>query len=252
MSEEKSTELENKKSKKTREKSSQYPPYDLNACMEFVRIVDKLGGKQQVAEGSLLSALGLTSSNTKSYTGKLSSCRQFGLLYFKTGFLSITERARLILYPTEEQRDAQIKKLIIEAFRSPALYQKLVKRFDGKSLPNTLANILMNEYKIAKAVMNSAVKVFISSAKFAGVLGDNNVLQVGQTYEAVAGEVPSAEPEIPETEQGMPTMGQVHSLKLVLSSGKSAQITVPSDVTKTDVEKLKKMLDLLAVEKGAE
>lgn len=252
MSEEKFTEASSEKSKKPREKSVQYPPYDLSACMELVRTVDELGGKQEVAEGSLLSELGLKSSNTKSYTGKLSSCRQFGLLHFKTGLLSITERARLILYPTEEPREAQSKKLIIEAFRSPALYQKLIKRFDGKPLPNTLANILMNEYKIAKAVMNSAVKVFVSSAKFAEVLGDDNVLQVGQTYEAVAGEVPSAEPETSEIGQRMPTMGQVHSLKLALSSGRSAQITVPSDITKTDVEKLKKMLDLLAVEEGAE
>ncbi len=252
MSEEKSTELGNKKSKKPREKSAQYPPYDLSACMEFVRTVDKLGGKQEVAEGSLLSELGLKSSNTKSYTGKLSSCRQFGLLQFKTGLLSITERARLILYPTEEQRDAQSKKLTIEAFRSPTLYQKLIKRFDGKPLPNTIANILMNEYKIAKAVMNSAVKVFVSSAKYAGVLGDDNVLKVGQTYEAVGGETLPAETEIPETGQKPPSTGQVHSLKLTLSSGKSVAITVPSDISKTDIERLKKMLDLLAVEEGAE
>jgi len=58
--------------------------------------------------------------------------------------------------------------------------------------------------------------------------------------------------EIHETGQKPPPMGQVHSLKLVLSSGKSAAITVPDDITKTDVERLKKMLDLLAVEEGAE
>ncbi|MBA7691801.1 hypothetical protein ES703_100355 [subsurface metagenome] len=253
MSEEKSTELENKKSKRVREKSAQYPSYDLNVCKEFVRTVDKLGGKQ-VAEGSLLSELGLSSSNTKSYTGKLSSCKQFGLLDSKAGLLSITERARLILYPTEEESEVQSKKLIIEAFRSPALYQKLIKKFQGRTLPKpaTLANILMNEYKIAKAVMNNAAKVFVSSAKLAGVLGDNNVLQVEQPYEAITGEALSAETEIHETGQKPPPMGQVHSLKLVLSSGKSAAITVPDDITKTDVERLKKMLDLLAVEEGAE
>ncbi len=253
MSEEKSTELGNKKSKKPREKSAQYPPYDLSSCIELVQVVDRLGGKQ-VAEGSLLSELGLKSSNTKSYTGKLSSCRQFGLLDAKANLLSITERTDLILHPTEEPEDVQTKKLIIEAFRSPSLYQKLINRFDGKGLPKstTLANILMNEYKIAKAVKDSAAKVFVSSAKFAGVLGDDNVLQVRQTYEAITGEVPSDETGIHETGQKPPAMGQVHSLKLALSSGRSAQITVPSDITKTDVEKLKNMLDLLAVEEGAE
>jgi len=251
MSEEKSTEVSNKKSKKAREKSAQYPSYDLSDCMEFVRAVNKLGGNQ-VAEGSLLSELGLNSRSTKSYTGKLSSSRQFGLVDFKASHLSITERTKLILYPTEEPREVQKKKLIIEAFRSPPLYQKLIQRFEGKPLPNTLANILMNEFKIAKAVMNSAAKVFINSASFAGVLGDNNVLQVGPTYEAMTGEALPADTEIHEMGQKPPPMGQVHSLKLVLSSGKSAAITVPSDITKTDVEKLKNMLDLLATEESTE
>ena len=254
MVEEKSTTAENKKSKKPREKSAQYPSYDLSSCIEFIQIVEKLGGKQEVAESSLLTELRLKSSNTKSYTGKVSSCRQFGLLDSKAGFLSITERARLILYPTEEQKDVQSKKLTIEAFRSPALYQKLIKRYEGKTLlkTDTLANILMSEYKIAKAVKNNAAKVFISSAKFTGVLGDNNVLQVRRTYEAITGEAPSAETEIPETGQKPPPMGQVHSLKLALSSGKSATITVPSDITRADVERLKSMLELLAVEEGTE
>jgi hypothetical protein len=256
MVEEKPTKAENKKSKKAREKSAQYPSYDLSSCIEFVQVVDRLGGKKQVAEGSLLSELGLSSSNTKSYTGKLSSCRQFGLLDFKAGLLSITERARLLLYPTEEeeQREIQHKRLMIEAFRSPTLYQNLIKKFDGRPLPSpdTLANILMNEYRIAKAVMKSAAKVFVSSAKFAGVLGDDNVLQVGRQYEAIAGEVPAAESEISETGEKPPPIGQVHSLKLALLSGKSASITVPSDITKADVERLKSMLDLLVIEEATE
>ena len=252
MSEEKSKEAITKTTKKVKEKSVQYPAYDLSSCIEFVQVVDTLGGKQ-VAEGSLLSELGLSSSNTKSYTGKLSSCRQFGLLEFKADLLSVTERAKLILYPTEEQKDAQREKLRMEAFRSPPLYQKLITKFDGKSVPRleTLANILMNECKIAKAVKNNAAKVFVSSAKFAGVLGDDNVLQVGRQYEAIAGEV-RAESEISETGQKPPPMGQVHSLKLALASGKSATITVPSDITRVDVERLKSLLELLAVEEGTE
>ena len=249
MSEEKSEETTTKTIKKAREKSAQYPSYDLSSCMEFVRVVDGLGGKQ-VGEGSLLSELGLSSSNTKSYKGKLSSCRQFGLLESKANLLSFTERGKLILYPTEEQKDVQRQKLTIEAFRSPVLYQKLINRFDGKGVPKleTLANILMNEYKIAKAVKNSAAKVFVNSAKSAGVLGDNNILQVGQTYAAITGEALPAEPEISEAGQKPSPMAQVHSLKLTLSSGKAVAITVPSDITKADVERLKKMLDLLAIE----
>jgi hypothetical protein len=109
----------------------------------------------------------------------------------------------------------------------------------------------MSEYRIAKAVKNNAAKVFVNSARFAGVLGEGNALQVGQQFEAIRGEVPTPESGIPETGQKLPPMGQVHSLKLTLSSGKAVAITVPSDITRGDVERLKKMLDLLVIE-GAE
>lgn len=249
MVEEKSSEQEKQKSKKTREKSVQYPSYDLNSCIEFVQAIDRLGGKG-VAQGSLLSELGLKSAGTKSYTGRLSSSKQFGLLDFKAGLLSITDRAKLILYPTEEQKDLQKKKLTIEALKSPSLYQQLMKRFDGKQLPkqDTLANILMNEYKIAKNAKNAAAKVFVNSAKFSGVLGGDDYLQVNQTYASLSGEEAPVETEVPEGEpKGAPT-GQAQSLKVSLSNGKSATINVPADIGKADVERLKKMLDLLIIE----
>lgn len=246
---EKSNQQEKQKGKKAREKSALYPSYDLSSCIEFIRAIDRLGGKG-VAEGSLLSELNLKSTGTKSYSGKLSSSKQFGLLDSKAGLLSITDRARVILYPTEEQKDLQKKGLTIEAFRSPFLYQQLIRRFDGKQLPkqDTLANILMNEYKIAKNAKNIAAKVFANSAKFASVLGGDNYLQVNQVYASLSGETIPSETEVPEVEPKGAPMGQVQSLKVVLSNGKSATINVPADISKADIERLKKMLDLLVVE----
>lgn len=249
MVKEKSNQQEKQESKKTREKSALYPSYDLSSCIEFIRAIDGLGGKG-VAQGSLLSELGLKSVGTKSYSGKLSSSKQFGLLDSKAGLLSITDRARLILYPTEEQKDLQKEGLTIEAFRSPFLYQQLIRRFDGKQLPkqDTLANILMNEYKIAKNAKTSAAKVFVNSAKLAGVLGGDNYLQVNQVYASLSGETVPSETEVLEVEpKGAPT-GQVQSLKISLSNGKSATINVPADISKADIERLKRMLDLLVVE----
>jgi len=249
MVEEKYKESERKTRKATREKSAQYPSYELNACIDFVRTIDRLGGKG-VAQGSLLSELNLKSALTRSYTGRLSSSKQFGLLDHKAGLMSITERATLILYPTEEQKDLQKEKLIIEAFRSPSLYQQLIRRFDGKQLPkqDTLANILMNEYKIAKNAKNDAAKVFVNSAKVAAVLGSDNYMQVDQTYTSLSWEGVPSEIEVPEGEPKTAVIGQIHSLKVGLSNRKSATINVPVDISKADIERLKKMLDLLVVE----
>ncbi len=227
------------KSKSLREKSVQYPSCELAECTEFVRIVDRLGGRD-VSEKSVLSELGLSSRATKSYTGKLTSSRQFGLLDYRAHTLSITERAKLILYPTEEREEVQQKRLLVEAFYSPSLYKQLIQRFQGKRIPqlDTLANILMNEYKIAKTAKDVASRVFVDSANFVGVLTEGGILSV----------IAQAETEVARaTPVGRQVLGQMQSVTISLSNGKSATITVPSDISRRDIERLKKMLDLLAV-----
>jgi len=234
----KSTRLPLEKSKTLREKSVQYPSCELAECMEFARIVDRLGGRD-VSEKSVLSELGLSSRATKSYTGKLTSSRQFGLLDYRAHTLSITEKAKLILYPTEEQEEVQRKRLLIEAFCSSSLYKQLIQRFQGKRIPqlDTLANILMNEYKIAKTAKDVASRVFVDSANFVGVLTEGGILSV----------IPQPEVEVAGGTVVGQVLGQMQSLTITLSNGKSATITVPSDISTRDIERLKKMLDLLAV-----
>lgn len=225
---------------KMRERSSSYPFYNLEDCLVFVRKIDELGGKG-ISEASLLSALGLKSASTRSYWGRLSSSKQFTLLQGSASNLQLTETARLILHPTEGE--TQRHQLLSEAFRNPKLYNQLIARFNGKKIPeiSVLGNILMHDYRIAKAVREYAAKAFIESAKYVGLLSDDGVLGGETTASHVEGQ------QIGD-EGGFLPKGKAHSLQVALSGGKMASIILPSDIAKSDIERLKKMLDVLAIE----
>lgn len=227
------------------EKSTMYPSYALNDCVEFVRLIDKLGGKV-VAESTLLSTLKLSSRNTRTYSGKLSSSKQFGLVEARGSSLEVTDYGRRILYPTEGEGERQ--RLLLGAFLNPDLYTRLVERFDKKQLPSQdlLANLLMNEYRISKVAKDRAAKVFFDSAKYVGVLSKDNFLDVSEAVEPPQEEVKETKESDEQAFSGSTTGTQ--SIKVTLSGGTTGMITVPNTITKKDVERLKKILDLLVVE----
>src|SRR3990167_805383 len=236
--------METKKEEFKREKSSLYPSYDLKDCIEFVTRIDNLGGKS-VAENTLLGALKLKSRSTRTYTGKLSSSKQFGLVAIKGSFLEVTDIARRILYPTGGESEK--RELLSKTFLKPSLYTKLVERFKEKQLlpEDILANVLMNEYGISKAAKDRAAKVFVDSAKYVGFLSGDGVLRTGEKAEPVQEQVKETE----EREQVSPSSAAgMQSVRVTLSGGTIGTINVPNTITKKDVERLKKMLDLLIIE----
>ena len=230
--------------KSKREKSSLYPSYTLEDCMEFVELIDSLGGKA-VEENSLLGALKLKNRDTKTYIRKLSSSKQFRLVVTKGSSLEVSDLGKHILYPTEGEKEK--RKLLLEAFLSPNLYIKLVDRFNSKQVPShdLLANLLMNQYSISKAAKDSSAKVFLSSAKYVGVLSDDNILRTGERAESIREESREAQ----EDEQVLSgSASGMQSVKVTLSGGTTGTILIPNTVTKKDVERLKQMLDLMIIE----
>lgn len=227
---------------KTMSKASRsrvYPRYGLEECVGFLRLIDKVGG-QRVSQGTLLDELKKKNPNDAVFTGKVSSCKQFGLLEVSKKTYSITERGKLILYPVP---DRDTKKLLLSAFNSPSLYQEIIGRFSGRKLPTkqTLGNILFNEFRIAKNAKNRAASVFIKSAEHAGAL-KGGILQIegltgGQQPEGAVKKV-GFTPEIPEAAEGN------QALKIAISGG-TANIVVPRKLSGEDKKKLKLFIDNL-------
>ena len=144
----------------TREKSNLYPNATWEDCFEFSKTISSFNLKA-VSYSEVAKKYGLTSTTTKSFTGKISSSKQFGLITTSSGSIQLTDLAKKLIYPTSD-----IRQLKIESFKLPPLYEKIIAAYDGKALPNQeiFENILMSEYKIAKNVKSHAAKCFFESA----------------------------------------------------------------------------------------
>ncbi|MBS4008230.1 MAG: hypothetical protein KGZ45_07395 [Clostridium sp.] len=229
-----------------KEKSSPYPYYDLEECINFTRLVDSLGGKS-VSEQNILDALNIANRLTRSYTSKVSSSKQFGLLEEKDKQFFITPLAKKILYPTSKEDN---KKLYYDSFISPALYQKLVDRFAGKSLPevNILGNILTNDFDILKTVKDKAAETFIKSGEFAGAVVEG-VLVTYKDNSCTESEQVGIKNPVTNMEEKIEVASDIkyQELKLAMTEGGFAYLKIPTDIAKTDIERLKMFLDIAVI-----
>ncbi len=152
--------------KKSREKSVNNPYFSLKDCVDYLSIIHEIGGKKEAPVESILSKLEVTSIHNRRFTYLTSSAENFSLIEKTNVGIKRTKIGTLILYPPsgEEQR----KKLLIDAFKSPLLYQKILERYNNMILPNKeiLKNIFYS-LGIARIVLDNAVNSFIESAQYA-------------------------------------------------------------------------------------
>ena len=227
--------------KTSRKRSRPYPRRSLKECLDFLRTVNDAGAVN-VDEEVLVKALGLSTANSRRFTGLVSSSKQFGLLTVANKRYSVIERGERYLHPREP---GEQKQAIVEAFGSPKLYQELIEKFGGRSLPEQqmLANILCRDHGIESKASSKATEIFVDSAEFAGLLASDGKL----SYPLDSGmietpvDTPSPAPESQLLQE------DVQTARLKLSTG-MAQVTVPANITKKDAERLKKQIDLLAAE----
>ena len=244
--------------KKTREKSVRYPANNLRECVEFLSIVHSIGGRKDAPNESILSKLNLTSTETKSFKYIVSSAEIFGLIEKTNTGIKPTEVGTLILYPPggEEQK----RKLLIDAFRTPQLYQKIIERYDNMILPNNviLRNVFLH-LGIAPKALDNAVDAFINSAQYANVIDSNSRLILsgpdktppiqppesdnsGLNQKSEFQQAPMGPTELPKKDTGY------HRFEFVTSTGKKASGLLPADITKKDIERLKGLLDYFVSE----
>jgi len=247
--------------KKTREKSVRYPANNLKDCVDFLSIVHSIGGRKDAPTESILSKLNLTSSETKSYKYLVSSAEIFGLTEKTNVGIKPTEAGTLILYPPggEEQK----RKLLIEAFKTPQLYQKVIEQYDNMVLPNNviLKSVFLH-LGIAPKALDNAVDSFLNSAQYANVIDSNNRLIFSGTDIAPSAQPSESDdigqkgkthfqpqpPEPPEPSELPKKDADYHRFEFITLSGKKASVLLPSDCTRKDIEKLKGLLEVFVSE----
>lgn len=157
-----------------RERSARYPAAPLDEAIEFCRQIDELGVDGLTAS-QIATAMGYKNVKTNTFSGRLSSARQFGLVALADQNHSLTQLAKRIIHPLDPD---EIPSLLQQACQSPTLFAELIKQYAGKRLPEPeiLGNLLMHRHQITAAAKSAAAESFYASARFAGILNDNRQL----------------------------------------------------------------------------
>ena len=158
-----------------RERSTRYPGVDLSESLKLCESIQELGVDGLTAS-DIAGALGYKNIKTNTVSARLSAARQFGLLALTGDGYGLTPLARSILHPVDP---SDLPRLYRQAMVKPPLYAELVERLGGKKVPEAtiLGNVLYHHHQIIATAKQSAAEAFLSSARFAGALADDQVFR---------------------------------------------------------------------------
>ena len=232
--------------KGTKERSALYPAIALDECIEFIELINKLGGRK-VALTSIAEVIGV-STTTYSFKAKISSSKQFGLIKSAGGAVELSDTAKRILYPTD---DVTTKELLLQCLMAAPLYRKLIERYNDQAVPTEerLGNILLQEYSITRAAKDVAAKRFLTSVEYAGVL-QNGVLILGAADDETDGERQDAvlkEQNVSTMDNGKEKLqvgttqaralqSEGYHFTIPTLSGAAAQVLLPKEITAKDLD----------------
>lgn len=243
-----------------REKSALYPKVTWNDCLEFVQTIAAFNLKS-VSYIEVAKKYGLRNPTAKSFTSRISTSKQFGLITTSGGdTIQLTDICKRILFPTGED----MRPIELSCFALPPLYNKLIAAYNGKAVPNQdiLANILMSSHRIQPSVKDAAAKCFIESAIQLDLIKGGVLCYSDATAGSFQSQPIPVEDPVPENHESVPapvvlsTVSPVASVPMEndadyisqaipVASGKVARFIIPVDSTEDDLLLLRDMFDVL-------
>jgi hypothetical protein len=139
-----------------------YPYYLWQRSLDLATVVNTAGGSRSpVSRATIAHGLGM-SKTASALDQLLASARAFAMIEGRGAF-ALTETAKRYFYPRD---DRESRRSELEMFASPKVFQFLITRFDGNSLPptNTLANILMQDAAVGKSWKDRVASIFVEAA----------------------------------------------------------------------------------------
>lgn len=242
------TEKISKKTEAKRARSSAYPNFNIERCIEFTEKIFAKGARHVLLD---IAAKEMNYNNKKvgPFLALRAAAKYFGLVEYEGDYISVSENYINVLL---EKSDERKKEFMRQAVLRPTLYAKLFDTFGGKQLPNEkdLATRLYidTKYGISKDASIDAARVFVASVKYAGLLDENNYLMIpGQELEI-------EQPASPERQSGTEKTPLLHKEKLppsldryefTLGTGEKIVLALPPRLLHEDKERLKKQIDLI-------
>ncbi|HUL30716.1 MAG TPA: hypothetical protein VLZ03_09720 [Thermodesulfobacteriota bacterium] len=243
--------MENKVSSelpKKRDKSSAYPQFSLERCIDFAGKIFEMGPRHVLLDQAAKAA-GYKNKGVGPFFGLRAAARYFGFVGYDKEYISVTEPViKVLLEKSREDKGSLVRKAIL----LPTLYGKIFDNFVGKQLPDEedLARRLSvdEQYGISKDASKNAAKIFFESIRFAGLLDNNNYLKspdedVPRIQEKDETEILEEKLELGEKEE----FQRIHldKYEITLQGGVRISLSLPPTLSQKDKERLKTMIDLV-------
>lgn len=210
-------------------RSRAYPVKTLGVCLEFLGlIVEKLGFGEHFKE-KIAEALGHQHAKGGMAARKIGALSQFGLIEWTCKeHYQVTELGKTLSAPADEMEKIR---LLRQAVRQPPLYAALFDEYEPQGrLPEFLHNVLARNYGINPSVAKNAAATFQESAVFVGLLDTSGQFMKPSVPEATG-----------EERRGSSTPGHT----IPLHRRRTAELQLPSDYTKNDLELIRDYLDFM-------
>lgn len=177
------------------QRSAAYPSYTILESLDLAtKIYKSFSTSYRATREQIADALGY---GKNSINIKLSTATQYGLLDMvsKQGY----QVTKLFVQWHRPMSEKSQKEALVEAFRNPPLYQKLLQTFEGDILPpqTPLASILLHNHNISDKACDKAAEIFVENAKIVNALNEDRLLSFDNSdIEVIEEETIEAEQEL--------------------------------------------------------
>jgi len=235
-------------------RGASYPVVNLEKAVSLTQKILAAIGKAPTTKLNLAKALGYSGINGKS-NRVTAALGQYGLLAGRGDQYRLSDLALQVLFPESEEDK---REALLHAATRPALFQQLIGKFQGSQVPALLSNILVTSHSINPNSAEDAASVFKSTLRYVGLLDDTNTIisadnaprenidrdlasVESEVVEGQASYIPSVGPAVASTGEG----DSLNRIEFVLREGVKAGIYAPHNLTDSEKQKLKTIIDLL-------
>jgi len=255
---------DNFRSNKPRQRSSAYPSYTINFCVEFTKKFHQhFGNSTYNQREEIAKVLKVSVGHMQT---QLSSSVYYGLVDMKQKIGYKISASFLGIYkPIDEEEKHQA---LIDCLLRPELYKKLLKQFGNNTVPSVsaLSTILFRNHNIAEAASEGAAETFIQNLRDLNIIDVDNYLLLDREIGGDDGEQNASaikEPpknndfsiQVPEVKvYEVPKKSNVETLEEIpetypilipLKEGRLARLIVPKNYTNEDLNKITKFIEAL-------
>lgn len=231
-----------------REKGRGSPSIALSEAVALLEKIFEALGNGPFGRDSIGEAMG-HKPGSGAANSKVGSLTHFGLLSRNGGgTYSISEIGTQILHPKDE---AERQSGMIAAAKSPGLYSDLIEKFQKKSLPSMLGNILHREHQVLQVNADEVATRFRETMSAVGLLR-NGVLHTDPIEPSTAAQtrltakpVEAADHAIEAGSTARSALPSKQQSFTFPASGGNIAVTWPSDLLADDVDDFEAVLQIL-------